>query len=267
MRAEERPEDADVHPEPVTFGDQPTAEETCSQADEPEPVTPAWDLAPQTEATPFASEPPAVEAPQVEAHLEPEAPALGLRVDSVEDWLQSRAQDPAPAIPAASWDLPVASETAANRVPELPEIEPGPAAVSYTPTDEFPAYEEPVHVEAGRDYIAPEGLQLPEADPLVVEKLSTTPAAATVDPDDFSQWFQEHADEGRAPRDTDAATASGAAPPRPSGTSISTASRRAPRVRRSIWAARLMAWKPLSAVMDSSRPIGWSRRSAATSRL
>lgn len=212
VRADERPEDADVHPEPVTFGDQPTAEETWSQADEPEPVTPAWDIAPQAEATPFASEPLAVEAPQVEAHLEPEAPALGLRVDSVEDWLQSRAQDPAPAIPAASWDLPVASETAANRVPELPEIEPGPAAVSYTPTDEFPAYEEPVHVEAGRDYIAPEGLQLPEADPLVVEKLSTTPAAATVDPDDFSQWFQEHADEGRASRDSDAGTASGAAP-------------------------------------------------------
>jgi hypothetical protein len=198
--------------EHATFSNAPTAEENWSRAEEPEPAQPAWDIAPAVEVAPMVFEPEAVEEPKVEAHLEPEAPALGIRVDSVEDWLQSRALDPAPSSPQASWDMPVATETAANRVPELPEIEPGPTAISYTPTDEFPAYEEPVHVEASRDYVAPQGLELPPADPVVLGTLAATPAAASVDADDFSQWFQEHAD-GNPPRDAEAGSATGASIP------------------------------------------------------
>lgn len=207
---EQQPEPA-VEPaqgaEPAVFSDEPTAEETWSRADEPEPATPAWDV----EVAPAASEPAIADVPDGDAYRAPEAPAVGVRVDSVDDWLQSRALDPAPAIPPASWDMPVATETAANRVPELPEIEPGPTAVSYTPTDEFPAYEEPVHVEASRDFVAPEGLRLPDADPTVLGTIAAAPAGATVDPDDFSQWFQEHADEAKAaPRDQDAGSPPGA---------------------------------------------------------
>lgn len=108
--------------------------------------------------------------------------------------------------------MPAATETAANRVPELPEIDTGPAAVSYTPTDEFPAYEEPVRVEPSRDYVAPEGLSLPDADPVVVGKLASTPAAPAIDADDFSQWFQEHADQG-GPDHRAAGSTSGVAVP------------------------------------------------------
>lgn len=198
--------------EPAPFSDAPTAEENWSRAEEPAPAVPDWAVAPPVEATPMSSgpmsshpiasdpmapEPVAANVPDVEAHFQPEAPAPSVRVDSVEDWLQSRALDSAPVIPEANRDMQAPTETAANRVPELPEIEPGPAAVSYTPTDEFPAYEEPVHVEASRDYVTPEGLQLPEADPVVLGTIASMPAAS-VDADDFSQWFQEHVDENKA---------------------------------------------------------------------
>ena len=191
-----QPVDAvDAPVEPVSFGDAPTAEESWSRAEEPEPAVPAWEVAPAVEVAADAFEPQAAHEVKAEGHLVAEEPALGLRVDAVDDWLQSRAADPAPSIPPASWDMPVATGTAANRVPELPEIEAGPTAVSYTPTDEFPAYEEPVHVQAAPEYAASEGLQLPQADPVVMGTLGSTSAAASVDVDDFSQWFKEHADE------------------------------------------------------------------------
>jgi hypothetical protein len=217
------------------FSSAPTAEETWSRTDEPEPSAPAWDEPARFEpfhSTSHPGEPApaldtsgqsgdhqpllhgddAVELPEIQASPAPEIPAVGMRVDSVEDWLQSRALDPAPAIPAASWDLPLATETAANRVPELPEIDTGPA-VSYTPTDEFPAYEEPVRVETRGDFVAPEGLSLPEADPAVLDKLAAAPAAATsVDPDDFSQWFQDHAE---APKPASGESSAAAAPADP----------------------------------------------------
>lgn len=197
---------ADVPVEAEPFQDAPTAEETWSQEDEPEPSRPAWEVEPFAEPVRVDAEPAAPEVlPEPEPYVAPQAPAATVRVDSVEDWLQSRAQDPQPTVPAASWELPFATETAANRVPELPEIDAAPAAISYTPTDEFPAYEEPVHVEARQDFVAPEGLSLPDADPAVLGTLGASPAAATVDSDDFSQWFQEHADDAKAsPRDSEA---------------------------------------------------------------
>jgi hypothetical protein len=201
----------DAPVEPVSFGDAPTAEENWSRAEEPEPAVPAWEIAPAVEVAADAFEPQAANELKAEGHLVAEEPALGLRVDAVDDWLQSRAADPAPSIPPASWDMPVATGTAANRVPELPEMEAGPTAVSYTPTDEFPAYEEPVHVQAAPEYAAPEGLQLPQADPVVLGTLGSTSAAASVDVDDFSQWFKEHADEAPPQsRGTDTGAAAGA---------------------------------------------------------
>lgn len=188
------------------FQEAPTAEETWSQQDEPEPTTPAWAVEPVSVPEPVEPEPLAAETlSEPEAYVAPETSVAAVPVDSVEDWLQSRAQDPVPALPIASWDLPVATETAANRVPELPEIDPAPATISYTPTDEFPAYEEPVHVEASQDFVAPEGLSLPDADPAVLGTIGTASAAATVEPDDFSQWFQDHADEAK-PSSRDGAT-------------------------------------------------------------
>jgi hypothetical protein len=115
--------------------------------------------------------------------------------DAVDDWLQSRASDPAPAIPAASWDLPLPTETAANRVPELPEIDPAPVAVSYTPTDEFPSYEEPVRVNVDQEYPVPAGLSLEQSQPELFGSVAAAPAgAAPVAPDEFSQWFQDNAE-------------------------------------------------------------------------
>ncbi len=73
------------------------------------------------------------------------------------------------------------------------------ASISYTPTDEFPAYEEPVRVEPSRDFVAPEGLNLPDADPSVLGPLGVSTSAAAVEPDDFSQWFQDNAEEAKAP--------------------------------------------------------------------
>ncbi|MFN3717465.1 MAG: hypothetical protein ACK4UW_01025 [Rhizobium rhizophilum] len=190
--------EAEVPAEAEPFQDAPTAEETWSQQDEPESTTPAWAVESPAEPEPVAPEPLSAEVlPEPEAYVAPEAPAAAVPVEAVEDWLQSRAQDPVPTLPSASWDLPVATETAANRVPELPEIDPAPATISYTPTDEFPAYEEPVHVEASQDFVAPEGLSLPDADPSVLGTIGTASAAATVEPDDFSQWFQDHADEAK----------------------------------------------------------------------
>ncbi|MGC4409223.1 hypothetical protein D4A92_00130 [Rhizobium rosettiformans] len=181
----------------ATYGDVPTAEETWSRSDEPETSAPAWDAVPAVEAEPVAEAfQPADASVEAEPYHQPQAPEVGVRVDSVEDWLQSRALDPAPTVPSASWDLPAATETAANRVPELPEIDTAPPAVSYTPTDEFPAYEEPVHVEASGDYVAPEGLSLPDADPVVLDKIASSSAAPAIDADDFSQWFQENVDQG-----------------------------------------------------------------------
>ena len=198
----------------ATYGEVPTAEETWPRGDEPEAAAPAWDTVPAVEAEPVAEEPlVSDQAVEIEPHHQPQAPEVGVRVDSVEDWLQSRALDPAPVIPSASWDLPAATETAANRVPELPEIDTAPPAVSYTPTDEFPAYEEPVHVEASKDFVAPEGLSLPEADPEVLGKIaSTTSAAPAIDADDFSQWFQEHVDQGETQKGEAAPVSASAAP-------------------------------------------------------
>lgn len=195
------------------YGEGPTAEETWPRGDEPETAAPAWDAVPVVEAEPVAEEPLASDAAvEVEPYLPPQAPEVGIRVDSVEDWLQSRALDPAPVIPSASWELPAATETAANRVPELPEIDTAPPAVSYTPTDEFPAYEEPVHVEASNDYVAPEGLSLPDADPVVLGKIASTSTAPAIDADDFSQWFQEHVDQGETRKGNGAPASASAAP-------------------------------------------------------
>lgn len=192
------------------YVDAPTAEETWSRNEEPHAVAPAWDIVAAPETVPVSAEPAIAETADVEVHRAPEPPEASIRVDSVEDWLQSRALDPVPTIPPASWDLPAATETAANRVPELPEIDTGPASASYTPTDEFPAYIEPVRVEASRDYVAPEGLSLPDADPAVVGKLAATPATPAIDADDFSQWFQEHVEQGG--KDTPSAGLAPAAP-------------------------------------------------------
>ncbi len=191
------------------YGDAPTAEETWSQAEEPQSVDPAWDIVSHRETAPVAPELPVEEPVAVEPYRQPE---IGMRVDSVEDWLQSRALETAPVIPPASWDMPVATETAANRVPELPEIDTGPAAVSYTPTDEFPAYEEPVRVEASPDYVAPASLSLPDADPVVLGKLASAPAAPAIDADDFSQWFQEHVEQGGTQKTASGSVSSGGAP-------------------------------------------------------
>ncbi len=208
----EAAQEREVEVAAAPYVDAPTAEETWPREDEPVAGEPAWDVVTPQDAAPVVAEPPLVETVEPEAYREPEPRDAGVRVDSVEDWLQSRALDPVPTIPAASWDMPAATETAANRVPELPEIDTGPAAVSYTPTDEFPAYEEPVRVEPSRDYVAPEGLSLPDADPVVVGKLASTPAAPAIDADDFSQWFQEHADQG-GPDHRAAGSTSGAAVP------------------------------------------------------
>ena len=208
----ESPAEVEAPAEAEPFQEAPTAEETWSQQDEPEPTTPAWTVEPPAE--PEAAEPEPLTAevqPEPEPYFAPQAPAAAVPVDSVDDWLQSRAQDPLPTIPAASWDPPVASGTAANRVPEVPEIDMAPAAVSYTPTDEFPAYEEPVRVEPSHDFVAPEGLSLPDAAPATLGTIGDSPAAATVEADDFSQWFQDHAEEAKAsPREGEAGTASGA---------------------------------------------------------
>jgi hypothetical protein len=192
--------EAVVAVEPEPFQDAPTAEETWSQAEEQEPVAPAWATEPY--AAPVAVEPEPVAAdvpPEADAYPTAETPAPAIRVDSVEDWLQSRAQDAIPAVPAATWELPIATDPAANRVPELPEIDSGPASVSYTPTDEFPAYEEPVRVEPSRDFVAPEGLSLPDANPVAIGATGVPVPAAAVEPDDFSQWFQDNADEAKTP--------------------------------------------------------------------
>lgn len=188
----------------ATFNEAPTAEETWSTAEADEPAQPAWDATAYIDPSPVAVEPAVRDEPEVA----PDVPAVGVRVDSVEDWLQSRALDPQPTLPVATWDLPVATEAAANRVPELPEIAAGPEAVSYSPTDEFPAYEEPVRVESNRDFATPEGLSLPDADPAVIGSIAAMPAAASVDADDFSQWFKDHADEATvSARDSGSASA------------------------------------------------------------
>jgi hypothetical protein len=209
--------EAPVAAEADPFREAPTAEESWSRADEPETSSPAWDAQPF--AATAAEEAGSVAAdvlPAAEAYPTDEPHAAAIRVDSVEDWLQSRAQDVVPTVPAASWDLPIATETAANRVPELPEIDARPASVSYTPTDEFPAYEEPVRVEPSRDFVAPEGLNLPDADPSVLGPLGVSTSAAAVQPDDFSQWFQDNAEEAKAPPRAGDSTAAPQAPLAPS---------------------------------------------------
>jgi len=200
--------------EPVApFSEAPTAEETWLTAPADEPAQPGWDAGPYVDPTPAAVEPVVSDVREADPFVAPDVPSVGVRVDSVEDWLQSRALDPQPTIPAATWDLPVGTDAAANRVPELPEIAAGPEAISYSPNDEFPAYQEPVRVEASRDFVAPEGLSLPDADPIVLGSIAAAPvAAASVDADDFSQWFKDPADEAAAPAQNSAAAPADAAP-------------------------------------------------------
>ncbi|RKE83892.1 hypothetical protein [Rhizobium sp. AG855] len=205
---EERPEPVFEHaPEPQV--------ETASQP--AEPAFTGWADAPQHDvAAEHHPEPVwgevadhAAPAEAVESPVEPEAyaaPAVEPKsavLDAVDDWLQSRAADPTPVIPPASWDLPPAVESAANRVPELPEIDTAPVSVSYTPTDEFPAYDEPVRVEVEQDFPVPAGLRLEDSQPDAFGTVASAPAvaatAASVEPDDFSQWFRDNVDAQPAP--------------------------------------------------------------------
>ncbi|TPP11870.1 hypothetical protein [Rhizobium glycinendophyticum] len=170
-----------------------------ANAPEPEfaadrPVAPAWgEVADRDQAAETGDS--LIEPADFAAPAEEPRPAVS---DAVDDWLQSRASDPTPAIPAASWDLPLGIAPAANRVPELPEIEPAPVSISHTPTDEFPAYQEPVHVEVEQDFPVPAGLSLEQSQPEPFETVAAAPAvaqaAATIDPDDFSQWFRDNAE-------------------------------------------------------------------------
>lgn len=190
------------------FAAAPETDRDTAPAQPAEPVFTGWTAASEPEfgAAPkaepawgeFAGELPAAttEAPaEAIDHAPPVVEARPAMLDAVDDWLQSRAADPAPTIPAASWDIPPAVETAANRVPELPEIDPAPVAVSYTPTDEFPAYEEPARVEVDQDFPVPAGLRLEESQPEAFGSVASGPAvAATVEPDDFSQWFRDNVD-------------------------------------------------------------------------
>jgi hypothetical protein len=158
------------------------------------PTTPAWGEVAErehpAETAEALIEPADFATPVVEA--KPEV------TDAVDDWLQNRASDPTPSIPAASWDLPLATNAAANRVPELPFVDPAPVAISHTQTDEFPAFQEPVNVHVDQDFPVPAGLSLEQsqADPFV--SVGAAPAvaaaAATVEPDDFTQWFRDNAD-------------------------------------------------------------------------
>jgi hypothetical protein len=190
-------DDRRVEASPVS----PSEPSFAGWADAPEPAfaealptTPAWGEVAErehpAETAEALIEPADFATPAVEA--KPAVP------DAVDDWLQNRASDPAPTIPAASWDLPLATNPAANRVPELPFVDPAPVAISHTQTDEFPTFQEPVHVHVDRDFPVPAGLSLEqsEADPFVsgAATPAVAAAAATVDPDDFTQWFRDNAD-------------------------------------------------------------------------
>jgi hypothetical protein len=171
------------------------------------PTTPAWGEVAErehpAETADALIEPADFGAPVVEA--KPEVS------DAVNDWLQSRASDPTPSIPAASWDMPLATNAAANRVPELPYVDTAPVTVSHTQTDEFPAFQEPVHVHVDQEFPVPAGLSLEQsqADPFV--SVAATPAvaaaAASVEPDDFTQWFRDNADVQATPASASAGTA------------------------------------------------------------
>jgi hypothetical protein len=145
-----------------------------------------------------------VEAPiEPAAHAAPAVEAKPDVSDAVNEWLQSRANEPTPAIPAASWDLPLATTAAANRVPELPFVDPAPVAVSYTQADEFPAFQEPAHVHVDQEFPVPAGLSLEQSEPDPFVSVAAIPAvaaaAATVEPDDFTQWFRDNADAQATP--------------------------------------------------------------------
>jgi hypothetical protein len=197
----------------------------ASPVSAPEPTFTGWANAPEPA---FAEEPPTTPAlgevaereqpaETAEALIEPAdyaAPVVEAKPDvsdAVNDWLQSRASDPTPTIPAASWDMPLATNAAANRVPELPYVDPAPVPVSYTQTDEFPAFQEPVHVHVDQEFPVPAGLSLEqsEADPFV--SVGAAPAvaaaAATVEPDDFTQWFRDNADVQATPSSASAGMA------------------------------------------------------------
>lgn len=222
-----------------------------------EPAFTGWANTPEPEfAAERAPEPawgevaePQHAAEGVEALIEPSdhvAPAVEAKPavsDAVDDWLQSRASDPAPAIPVASWDLPLPTDTAANRVPELPEIDPAPVAVSYTPTDEFPAYDEPVRVDVDQDFPVPAGLSLAQSEPEPFGSVAAAPAvsapAASVEPDDFSQWFRDNGEV----QDAAPATAGAAAPEMPATPD---------------WDAHLQTFSPdaMAATIDRDNDVG-----------
>ncbi len=222
-----------------------------------EPAFTGWANTPEPEfAAERAPEPawgevaePQHAAEGVEALIEPSdnvAPAVEAKPavsDAVDDWLQSRASDPVPAIPVASWDLPLPTDTAANRVPELPEIDPAPVAVSYTPTDEFPAYDEPVRVDVDQDFPVPAGLSLAQSEPEPFGSVAAAPAvsapAASVEPDDFSQWFRDNGEV----QDAAPATAGAAAPEMPATPD---------------WDAHLQTFSPdaMAATIDRDNDVG-----------
>lgn len=184
----------------------------ASPVSPPEPAFTGWANAPEPT---FAEELPSTPAwgevaerqhagETADAYVEPTdhvAPVVEAKPDvsdAVNDWLQNRASDPTPSIPAANWDLPLATNAAANRVPELPYVDTTPVTVSHTQTDEFPAFQEPVHVHVDQDFPVPAGLSLEQsqADPFVsvAAAPAVAAAAASVEPDDFTQWFRDNAD-------------------------------------------------------------------------
>ncbi|KPF46400.1 hypothetical protein [Rhizobium sp. AAP43] len=153
----------------------------------PEPVAPAETWPPvTTPAVPLWE--------HREAVNKPVEPAAAARMDLVDDWLQERQADAAPAsLPEATWDVPAATEPAANRVPELPEIGYETTQVSHTPTDEFPAFSEPARIDTSAQFEVQDGYRLPAETATDYAGLAPNPGQLPTEPDDFSRWFQEHA--------------------------------------------------------------------------
>lgn len=149
---------------------------------------------------------PAASQPQVDTWSQPSAPVVPLweqreaahqQANTVtnrppepyDDW---QAPQAAGGLPAAEWSHPDLLDPASNRVPELPEVDTTSSHATHTPMDEYPPFEEPTRVQTGMEFGATDHYPVP-GDPVALGNGAPAGTGITSEPDDFSQWFQDHA--------------------------------------------------------------------------
>lgn len=126
---------------------------------------------------------------QREARYQEERSPADLPAAPYDDW---QGAPTTVGLPSAEWNHPDLLETAANRVPELPELDTQTAHPTHMPMDEFPPFQEPADVQTGMEFGGADRYPVPH-DPQAFGTVAGPGAQVSSEPDDFSQWFQDHA--------------------------------------------------------------------------